>query len=48
MDELHLDRYVTERMFAYNFRDRTDLGRMRLAVEGAEARRLTWRDLTAA
>jgi transposase-like protein len=43
----HLDRYVTERTFAYNYRDRSDLGRMRLAVEGVRSRRLTWDALTA-
>jgi hypothetical protein len=43
----HLDRYVTERMFAYNHRDTNDLGRMRLAARGADGRRLTWKELTA-
>ena len=42
----HLHRYVTERAFAYNYRDRNDLGRMRLAVEGTRNRRLTWDALT--
>ena len=46
VDPEHLHRYVTERAFAYNYRDRTDLGRMRLAVEGVADRRLTWDSLT--
>jgi hypothetical protein len=45
VDEGHLDRYVTERTFAYNYRDRTDLGRMRLALGGAPGRRLTYAQL---
>jgi transposase-like protein len=43
----HLHRYVNERAFAYNYRDRTDLGRMRLAVGNVAFRRLTWDALTA-
>ena len=46
VDEDHLHRYVTERTFAYNYRDRTDLGRMRLTVAGVGGRRLTWDRLT--
>jgi len=46
VDSEHLHRYVTERTFAYNYRDRTDLGRMRLALGGVSGRRLTWADLT--
>jgi transposase-like protein len=46
VDEDHLDRYVTERAFAYNYRDHTDLGRMRLALAGVDGRRLTWDALT--
>ena len=41
----HLHRYVTERTFAYNYRDRTDLGRMRLALGGAPGKRLTYAQL---
>ena len=46
VDPEHLHRYVTERTFAYNYRDRTDLGRMRLALGGVSGRRLTWAELT--
>lgn len=46
VDPEHLHRYVTERAFAYNYRDRTDLGRMRLALKGVDGRRLTWDALT--
>jgi transposase-like protein len=42
----HLDRYVTERTFAYNNRDAGDLGRMRVATAGTAGRRLTWPQLT--
>jgi transposase-like protein len=45
VDPAHLHRYVTERSFAYNYRDRTDLGRMRLALSGAPGRRLTYTQL---
>jgi len=46
VDPEHLHRYVDERTFAYNYRDRTDLGRMRLALGGVSGRRLTWAELT--
>ncbi len=42
----HLQRYVTERAFAYNYRETDDLGRMRAATSGVVGRRLTWDDLT--
>jgi transposase-like protein len=42
----HLDRYVTERTFAYNNRGATDLGRMRAVVAGTAGRHLTWTALT--
>jgi transposase-like protein len=38
----HLDRYVTEREFAYNFRSESDLSRMAIALAGAPGRRLTY------
>jgi transposase-like protein len=47
VDPEHLHRYVNERAFSYNYRDRTDLGRMRLAVGNVAGRRLTWDALTA-
>jgi transposase-like protein len=46
VDKVHLQRYVTERTFAYNYRDETDLTRMSLAVSGVDGRRLTWKQLT--
>jgi len=42
----HLQRYVKERTFAYNNRKTSDLERMRLAMGGAQGRRLTWATLT--
>jgi len=42
----HLHRYVTERTFAYNYRDRTDNARMRFALSGAAGKRLTYAQLT--
>jgi transposase-like protein len=47
VDREHLHRYVTERAFAYNYRDQNDLGRMRLAMAGTPGRRLTYKRLTA-
>ena len=44
---VHLQRYVNERVFAYNERDNTDIGRMRSAMAGVSGRRLTWAELTA-
>jgi transposase-like protein len=46
VNPVHLHRYVTERTFAYNYRENTDLTRMCLAVSGADGRRLTWERLT--
>jgi transposase-like protein len=43
----HLNRYVAERIFTFNQRDKGDLGRMRLAVKGASGRKLTYAELTA-
>lgn len=42
----HLQRYVRERQFAYNNRKASDLTRMRLAMAGAQGKRLTWAELT--
>lgn len=47
VDEVHLHRYVNERVFAYNNRTDSDLTRMRKATEGVTGRRLTWKQLTA-
>src|SRR5207245_635596 len=43
----HLFRYLDERVFTYNRRDLTDLGRFTLMLQGAASRRLTWAELTA-
>jgi len=47
VDPRHLDRYVTERAFAYNNRFTNDLGRMTVAARGAHGRRVTWNELIA-
>jgi transposase-like protein len=47
VDEIHLDRYVAERAFAYNYRKESDLERMRVALAGANGRRLTYAGLKA-
>lgn len=41
----HLERYVTERVFAYNHRDRTDLERMQTTLGTVAGRRLTYAQL---
>jgi transposase-like protein len=46
VDPAHLGRYVTERTFAYNHREDTDLTRLRVAMAGADGHRLTWEQLT--
>jgi transposase-like protein len=46
VDPQHLQRYVTERTFAYNARSESDLTRMRLTTQGVAGRRLTWKELT--
>lgn len=48
VDEAHLHRYITERVFAYDNRTDSDLTRMRKAVTGVANRRLTWKRLTTA
>lgn len=42
----NLGRSVVERAFAYNYRERDDLGRMRLAIAGTPGRRLNYQNLT--
>lgn len=42
----HLNRYVTERQFAYNLRDCSDLDRMTTAAAGVVGRRITYKQLT--
>jgi transposase-like protein len=47
VDPAHLQRYVNERVCAFNHRDAGDRGRMRAALAGTAGRRLTWAELTA-
>jgi transposase-like protein len=46
VDPRHLDRYVTERAFAYNNRTSSDAERMQSAMLGTAGRRLTYAELT--
>jgi transposase-like protein len=48
VDRRHMNRYVTERTFAYNNRDLTDIGRMKAAMSGVAGRGLTYAQLTGA
>ena len=43
----HLFRYLDERVFTYNMRDLTDLGRFTMILQRCSGRRLTWAELTA-
>jgi hypothetical protein len=43
----HLFRYLDERVFTYNYRDLTDLGRFTFVLHNGVGRRLTWAELTA-
>ena len=45
-DPEHLFRYVDERVFTFNERDKNDLGRFVSVVTASVGRRLTWDDLT--
>jgi transposase-like protein len=46
VSDQHLHRYVDERAFTYNLRERTDLERFETALERSVGRRVTWADLT--
>lgn len=46
VDPAHLSRYVEERLFAYNLRDRSDYERFEAAIAGTAGRRLTYSGLT--
>ena len=46
VDPIHLHRYLDERCFTFNERERDDLGRLRQAVKGAAGRQLTYAALT--
>jgi transposase-like protein len=46
VESFHLFRYLDERVFTFNHRDLTDLGRFTAALGTVSARRLTYADLT--
>jgi transposase-like protein len=46
VEPFHLFRYLDERVFTYNMRELTDLGRFTAVLQAAVGRRLTWADLT--
>jgi transposase-like protein len=43
---MHLFRYIDERVFTFNMRDLTDLGRFTMVLQQVSGRRLTYADLT--
>ena len=43
----HLFRYLDERVFTFNLRDLTDLGRFTAVLSAVSGRRLTYAELTA-
>ena len=47
VDPRHLGRYLDERLYAFNQRELSDLGRFALLLTQAAGRRLTWAELTA-
>lgn len=46
MEAFHLFRYIDERVFTFNHREATDIGRFSTVVEMAAGRRLTWEQVT--
>ena len=46
VDADHLTRYLDERLFTYNLRERSDNGRFMAVLAAAAGRRLTWAELT--
>ncbi len=46
VDADHLFRYVDERVFAYNLRERTDYGRFETLLGAVQGRRLTYAEVT--
>ena len=46
VEPFHLFRYLDERMFTFNMRDLTDLGRFTLVLGQTAGRRLTWVQVT--
>lgn len=47
VEPFHLFRYLDERVFTFNLRDRSDYGRFEAVVQAAAGRRLTWAEATA-
>jgi transposase-like protein len=41
----HMSRYLDERIFAYTYRDSSDLGRLKTALSGTPGRRITYKEL---
>jgi hypothetical protein len=46
VEPFHLFRYLDERVFTFNLRDRTDYGRFEAVVEAVAGRRLTYAEVT--
>jgi len=46
VEPFHLFRYLDERMFTFNFRDMTDLGRFTAVLQACAGRRLTYAEVT--
>lgn len=46
VEPYRLFRYLDERIFTYNLRERTDYGRFSMVLSAAEGRRLTFSELT--
>jgi transposase-like protein len=46
VEPFHLFRYLDERVFAFNLRDRTDYGRFQAVLRAVTGRRLTYAELT--
>jgi transposase-like protein len=46
VEPFHLFRYLDERMFTFNMRDLTDLGRFTAVLHNVTGRRVTWDELT--
>ena len=46
MESFHLFRYLDERVFTYNQRDRTDYGRFETVLGAVNGRRLTYAEVT--
>jgi transposase-like protein len=46
VDQTHLFRYLDERLFTYNLRDRSDYGRFEAVLRAVAGRRMTYAELT--